>query len=127
MAPTRCGALSSGCARPHRGPLPPHLGSIANADPLLGAGEVAGAGERHATAEAVLEGLADHQIGQEPYGWYIEMRERRPLRTSGFGMGVERLLLWVLNHDDIRDLQILVRRNGLDCTPLMARAFLTGR
>ncbi|MFI1182508.1 amino acid--tRNA ligase-related protein [Streptomyces sp. NPDC020799] len=88
-----------------------------NADLLLGVGEVAGAGERHATAEAVREALADHQVGQEPYGWYIDMRERRLLRTSGFGMGVERLLLWVLNHDDIRDLQILVRRNGLDCTP----------
>ncbi|GGR45711.1 amino acid--tRNA ligase-related protein [Streptomyces netropsis] len=91
--------------------------TAANADLLLGIGEVVGAGERHATADAVRSALADHQVDQEPYGWYIEMRERRPLRTSGFGMGIERLLLWVLDHDDIRDLQILVRRNGLDCTP----------
>ncbi|MFC4518232.1 amino acid--tRNA ligase-related protein [Streptomyces ehimensis] len=110
-----------------QGPASTPPGQHCERGPSPRSGEVAGADERHATAGAVLEDLADHQIGQEPYGWYIEMRERRPLRTSGFGMGVEQLLLWVLNHDDIRVLQILVRRDGLDCTPLMARACLTGR
>ncbi|WKU42636.1 hypothetical protein Q3V23_00290 [Streptomyces sp. VNUA116] len=44
------------------------------------------------------------------------MRKRRLLRTARSGTGVERLLLWVLDHDDIRDLQSLMRHNSLKCT-----------
>jgi asparaginyl-tRNA synthetase len=33
------------------------------------------------------------------------------MRTSGFGMGVERFLMWVLNHDDIRDIPLVSRLN----------------
>ncbi|MEW1724583.1 amino acid--tRNA ligase-related protein [Streptomyces sp. NPDC093109] len=88
-----------------------------NADLLLGVGEVVGAGERHTTAAEVRDALELHHISEKPYEWYVEMREHRPLHTSGFGMGVERLLMWALDHDDIRDLQILVRRNGENCTP----------
>ena len=37
--------------------------------------------------------------------------------TSGFGMGIERFLAWVLRHDDIRDMQILPRVNGKAVIP----------
>ncbi|MER5853703.1 asparagine synthetase A [Streptomyces sp. NPDC002012] len=88
-----------------------------NADLLFGLGEIVGAGERHTTAEQVRAALALHQVSEDPYGWYLAMRERRPLHTSGFGMGVERFLMWALDHHDIRDLQILTRVNGVDCVP----------
>jgi uncharacterized protein DUF4145 len=32
-----------------------------------------------------------------------------PMRTSGFGLGIERFLLWVLGHDDIRDIPLVPR------------------
>jgi aspartyl/asparaginyl-tRNA synthetase len=32
-------------------------------------------------------------------------------------MGIERFLLWVLQHDDIRNLQILPRINGMATLP----------
>ncbi|MEV5985969.1 amino acid--tRNA ligase-related protein [Streptomyces sp. NPDC052051] len=91
--------------------------SALNADLLFGLGEIVGAGERHTTAEQVRSALALHHVGEGPYGWYLAMRERRPLHTSGFGMGVERFLMWVLDHHDIRDLQILPRVNGQNCVP----------
>jgi aspartyl/asparaginyl-tRNA synthetase len=37
------------------------------------------------------------------------MRDELPMQTSGFGMGVERFLMWVLNHDDIRDVPLVSR------------------
>jgi asparaginyl-tRNA synthetase len=84
----------------------------ANADLILGLGEVIGAGERHADGDSVLAALAEHGVAAEPYLWYIEMKTIRPRVTSGFGMGIERFLAWALRHDDVRDLQVLPRFNG---------------
>ncbi|NEC87723.1 asparagine synthetase A [Streptomyces sp. SID12501] len=88
-----------------------------NADLLFGMGEVVGAGERHVTAEEVRRALDLHQVDAESYNWYLEMRDFAPLRTSGFGLGIERFLMWVLDHDDIRDFQLLPRRNGHNIVP----------
>jgi len=50
-----------------------------------------------------------HGVVQSDYEWYIRMRDEAPMKTSGFGMGVDRFLMWVLGHDDIRDLPIISR------------------
>ncbi len=91
-----------------------------NADLLLGIGETVGAGERHATAAEVRDALDRHQVApadQASYEWYVQLREVAPLRTSGFGLGSERFLLWLLQHDDIRDLQLLCREPGRTIAP----------
>lgn len=88
-----------------------------NADLLFGIGEVIGSGERHETEAQVLEALEQHQVSREEYEWYCTMKERYPLKTAGFGMGVERFILWLLNHDDIRDCQIVPRFNGVNVLP----------
>ncbi|MEA3209959.1 MAG: asparaginyl-tRNA synthetase [Chthoniobacter sp.] len=81
------------------------------ADLLFGVGEVIGLGERHTTADDLREALRLHQVPAEPYEWYIKMRERFPMRTSGFGLGVERFVCWLLQHNDIRDCQLFPRIN----------------
>ncbi len=92
--------------------------SVARAgDLLFGIGETVGAGERHATAEQVREALAMHEVDEQDYAWYTRMRELRPMQTSGFGLGVERFFLWLLRHDDIRDMQMLQRVNGRQINP----------
>lgn len=83
-----------------------------NADLLLGYGEVVGCGQRHKNIDDVYKSLKRHQVNPEPYEWYMQMKQEYPLQTSGFGMGMERYLLWLLNCDDIRKLQILNRDNG---------------
>lgn len=87
------------------------------ADLLMGIGETIGCGERHEAASSVLNALKRHHLDPEPYMWYIEMRKHFPLKTSGFGMGVERFILWVLKHNDIRDCQILPRFNNITFYP----------
>lgn len=81
----------------------------ANADLLLGYGEVVGAGQRHQSADATLEALRQHGVDPASYEWYVEMKRCRPLATSGFGLGVERFLMWVLGRSDIRQVQFLRR------------------
>ncbi|WP_316771652.1 asparagine synthetase A [Streptomyces sasae] len=88
-----------------------------NADLLFGMGEVVGAGERHVTSDEVRRALQMHEVDADSYTWYCEMRDLQPLRTSGFGLGIERFLMWLLDHDDIRDLQLLPRRNGHNIVP----------
>lgn len=88
-----------------------------NADLLFGIGEVVGSGERHMTGKEVIEALKRHNVSRDEYKWYIEMKEKYPMKTSGFGMGIERFILWLTKHDDIRDCQILPRFNGIDITP----------
>lgn len=59
------------------------------ADLLFGNGEVLGLGERHTTSAAVRQALEMHEILQDKYSWYTEMRDLKPLLTSGWGMGIE--------------------------------------
>lgn len=89
--------------------------SALNADLLFGPGEIVGAGERHVDDVRTRAALAHHGVDAERYEWYVRMKAQHPLRTSGFGLGIERWMMWVLQHEDIRDLQILPRYNGI-CT-----------
>lgn len=95
----------------------PNGKSALNADLLFGLGEIVGAGERHATGDDVLKALRLHEVSAEAYYWYVQLKTSFPLQTSGFGLGIERFLAWVLRHDDIRDLQVLPRENGRNIIP----------
>jgi asparaginyl-tRNA synthetase len=80
-----------------------------NADMYLGVGEVIGSGERHENADDLRKSMVMHGVNEMEYEWYVRMREEAPMRTSGFGLGVDRFLMWVLNHDDIRDMPLISR------------------
>jgi aspartyl/asparaginyl-tRNA synthetase len=80
-----------------------------NADLYFGMGEIVGAGERHKCALDLRKSMSMHGVPESEYEWYVRMREEMPLKTAGFGMGVDRFLMWVLNHDDIRDLPLISR------------------
>ena len=82
------------------------------ADLLFGAGEVVGAGQRHRLPSEVSTALRHHGVEQAPYDWYLDMREKDAMQTSGFGIGTERVLMWVLKAADIRNCTILPRNNG---------------
>ncbi len=92
-------------------------GRALNADLLFGIGETVGAGERHVGAASLDEALALHRVPSDDYAWYRTMKERHPLRTAGFGLGVERFLIWLLRHDDIRDIPLVLRFNGQAIQP----------
>ncbi|KAL2100644.1 hypothetical protein ACEWY4_002405 [Coilia grayii] len=88
-----------------------------SADLLLGLGETIGLGERHPSPELVQEALRHHAVPEESYRWYINMRQVLPLHTSGWGMGTERYLCWLLRHDDVRDMHIIPRMKAKKYMP----------
>ncbi|XP_072020393.1 asparagine--tRNA ligase-like [Amphiura filiformis] len=79
------------------------------ADLLIGLGETLGLGERHATAAEVEQALDHHAVPRDSYKWYTDMRTEKPMKTSGWGMGTERYLCWLLNHNDVRDMHVIPR------------------
>ncbi|WP_346854956.1 amino acid--tRNA ligase-related protein [uncultured Draconibacterium sp.] len=84
--------------------------SFANAGDLLaGIGEILGCGERVFTEDELIESLKYHEINLHGYEWYFEMKKNKPLKTSGFGMGMERLILWLTQTEDIRNCTLLYR------------------
>jgi asparaginyl-tRNA synthetase len=93
------------------------LGTTRNADLLMGIGETVGCGERNRTSKELLHALKRHDVDKKEYEWYIMMKEKYPIQTSGFGMGIERYLMWVLKCDDIRNMQICLRFNGKNILP----------
>lgn len=97
--------------------MEPGTGTALSADLLMARQETVGSGQRHFTAEAIWQACDRHGVAPEPYDWYGRMRDLSCLQTSGMGLGVERFLMWALQHDDIRDLTLLYRENGVDILP----------
>ena len=87
------------------------------ADLLAGIGEILGCGQRVCSVKELDESLLAHKVADTDYLWYREMRKILPVQTSGFGLGIERFILWVLKHNDIRDCTILLRDHGFVLAP----------
>jgi asparaginyl-tRNA synthetase len=43
------------------------------------------------------------KLDPEAYSWYIDLRKYGSVPHAGFGLGIERVLKWMLNLDHIRD------------------------
>lgn len=92
-------------------------GTTRNADLLMGIGETVGCGERHYDYSTLKKSLDLHEVDEKEYEWYIKLRKEYPMQTSGFGMGIERFLMWVLKANDIRNMQLCLRFNGENILP----------
>lgn len=77
---------------------------VVSADLLAprGVGEILGGGEREEDAATLRETLVERGLDPETFGWYLELRKYGTVPHSGFGMGIERALVWVagLTHID---------------------------
>jgi asparaginyl-tRNA synthetase len=77
---------------------------VLNADLLApGFGEIIGGSER-IHDEALLRSRIEHEgLDVSDYGWYLDLRKYGTVPHSGFGMGVERMVLWVSGLPHIRE------------------------
>jgi asparaginyl-tRNA synthetase len=76
-----------------------------NADLLApeGHGEIVGGSERIWKFDELVERIHEENLPEEAYSWYIDLRRYGSVPHSGFGMGIERLLKWILKLEHIRD------------------------
>ncbi len=74
-------------------------------------GEIIGAGQRQDNIREIRESISRQGIkSSKNYNWYINLRRVPQYRcTSGFGLGIERLLAWVLCASSIHDVIVFPR------------------
>ena len=68
-----------------------------------GYGEIVGGSEREDSIEILVERIKKEGFSPENYSWYLDLRRYGSVPHSGFGLGIERLLWWILRLDHIRD------------------------
>lgn len=68
-----------------------------------GYGEIIGSGQRIDDAKQLLARLKEEGIDPKPYQWYIDLRKYGSVPHSGFGLGLERAVMWLFKLEHIRD------------------------
>jgi asparaginyl-tRNA synthetase len=68
-----------------------------------GYGEIIGGSQREDDLDALLGRLKEHQLPQEAFEWYLDLRRFGSVPHAGFGLGVERTVSWICGLDHIRE------------------------
>jgi asparaginyl-tRNA synthetase len=66
-------------------------------------GELTTGGAREDRKEELIRRIRESGLRTEDYDWYIDMRRYGTVPHVGFGLGVERFLMWILELDNIID------------------------
>jgi asparaginyl-tRNA synthetase len=68
-----------------------------------GYGEIIGGGERLADLDLLLQRIKEHNLPQEAFEWYLDLRRYGAVPHGGFGMGIERVVSWICKLDHVRE------------------------
>ncbi|TAE77243.1 MAG: asparagine--tRNA ligase [Verrucomicrobia bacterium] len=77
-----------------------------------GIGEIVGGSQREERLDVLLANMERHGLALEDYGWYVDTRKYGSVPHAGFGMGFERLLMFVTGMQNIRDVIPFARTPG---------------
>jgi asparaginyl-tRNA synthetase len=68
-----------------------------------GYGEIIGGGERLADYDTLVRRLREHNLPEESFQWYLDLRRYGSVPHSGFGLGLERTVAWICGTEHIRE------------------------
>jgi asparaginyl-tRNA synthetase len=68
-----------------------------------GYGEIIGGSQRVGSYDLLLQRIHQHQLPQEAFQWYLDLRKFGGVPHSGFGMGIERVVAWVCGLEHVRE------------------------
>jgi len=68
-----------------------------------GVGEIIGGSERIYDIKELLESMKIYKLEKKHYEWYLDLRRYGTVPHSGFGMGIERLVMWIAGVEHIMD------------------------
>jgi asparaginyl-tRNA synthetase len=68
-----------------------------------GYGEIIGGSQRIGNYELLLKRIREHNLPEEAFKWYLDLRKFGGVPHSGFGMGIERAVAWVCGLEHVRE------------------------
>ncbi|MDY0276797.1 MAG: asparagine--tRNA ligase [Acholeplasma sp.] len=78
--------------------------TVAAMDLLVpGSGELIGGSQREENVDKLLKRMKEMHVPVEPLDWYVDLRRYGGCVHSGFGMGFERLIMYLTGVENIRD------------------------
>ncbi|MBR2397682.1 MAG: asparagine--tRNA ligase, partial [Clostridia bacterium] len=87
--------------------------TVAACDLLVpGIGELIGGSQREERYDVLKQRIADFGLNEEDYWWYMNLRKFGGTHHSGFGLGFERLVMYVSGISNIRDVIPYPRTTG---------------
>ena len=87
--------------------------TVAAADCLVpGVGEIIGGSQRVERLELLTQRMAELGLKEEDYWWYLDLRRYGGAKHAGFGLGFERLIMYLTGIPNIRDVLPFPRTTG---------------
>ena len=68
-----------------------------------GYGEIIGGSQRMGSYEKLLERIHQHELPEEAFRWYLDLRKFGGVPHAGFGMGIERAVAWICGLEHVRE------------------------
>ena len=88
-------------------------GTVAAIDLLVpGIGEIVGGSQREERLEMLEDNMRRHNMNPADYKWYLDLRRYGTVPHSGFGLGFERMLMFITGISNIRDVIPFARTPG---------------
>ena len=76
-----------------------------------GIGEIVGGSQREEDYDKLVEIMKEKGLNIDNYEWYLDLRKYGSVPHSGFGLGFERMLMYVTGVENIRDVLPFPRTN----------------
>lgn len=87
--------------------------TVAAMDLLVpGVGEIIGGSQREERYDVLVDRIKEMNLNPEDYGWYLDLRKYGGVKHAGFGLGFERLVMYVTGISNIRDVIPFARTVG---------------
>ena len=87
--------------------------TVAAADCLVpGIGEIVGGSQREERLEMLEKRIRDLGMNPEDYWWYCDLRRYGTCKHAGFGLGFERMVMYLTGVSNIRDVELHPRTVG---------------
>ena len=78
--------------------------TVAAMDLLVpGVGEIIGGSQREERLEILQNRMKESGLNEEDYGWYLDLRRYGGVKHAGFGLGFERVIMYLTGMSNIRD------------------------
>jgi asparaginyl-tRNA synthetase len=68
-----------------------------------GYGEIIGGSQRIGSYEMLLKRIHEHDLPEDAFKWYLDLRKYGGVPHAGFGMGIERAVAWICGLEHVRE------------------------